>query len=179
MKARKRTVWFLTLFSLTAVISVFYFFDPTRDLSIQTIFSDGTLGGTTIGNDADDDQLAVTSDNYLFEDMRMELSNQRSQLREQYLAKINSEQITAEEKSETFTLLNYLIEQESSEAMAEMQIKGIGYSDAFVKIEDEQISVTVMSEELSKEKINEIIVLMKNEIDKNALVTVNVKSNYY
>lgn len=178
MKVKKRTVWFLTLFSLTAVISVFYIFDPTRDLSIQNIFTDATLDATSVGS-IDKDKVPVSTDNYLFEDLRIELSNERSQLREQYLTKIQSDQISAEEKIETFNLLNYLTERESSEAMAEMQIKAIGYSDAFVKIEEEKINVTVMSEELSKEKINEIIYLIKSEVDEGALVTVNVKSNYY
>ena len=177
MKAKKRTVWFLTLLSICAVVTVFIVVDPNRDLSLQTIFTNGSLNTTTIG--LDDDQIPVTTDNHLFDQMRMELSNERSQLREQYLAKIASEQISAEEKNETFNLLNYLIEQESQEAMAEMQIKAIGYADAFVKVDEDKISVTVMSDELSKEKINEIVYMMKKEINEMANVTVSVKSEYY
>ncbi len=177
MKAKKRTVWFLTLLSICAVVTVFVLVDPTRDFSLPTIFTDGSLEGTSIG--LDDDKIPVTTDNHLFDQMRMELSNERSQLREQYMAKIASEQITAEEKNETFNLLNYLIEQESQEAMAEMQIKSMGYADAFVKVDDEKISVTVMSEELSKEKINEIVYMMKTEVNEMANVTVSFKSEYY
>ena len=177
MKAKKRTVWFLTLLSICAVVTVFIIVDPTRDLSLQQIFTSGSLDNTNIGSD--DEQVPVTTDNHLFSQMRMELSNERSQLREQYLAKIASEQISVEEKSETFDLLNYLVEQESQEAMAEMQIKSIGYADAFVKVDENKITVTVMSEELSKEKINEIVYMMKTEINEMATVTVNVKSEYY
>lgn len=178
MKAKKRTVWFLTLFSLTAVISVFYFFDPARDLSIRTLFTDGAMDATTVGG-ITDNQIPVTTDNHAFEEFRMELSNERSQLREQYLVKIGSDEITAEEKNETFNLLNYLIEQESSETLLEMHLKMIGYPNAFVKVEDQKINVTVMSDELSTEKINEIVYLAKTEVDSEALVTVSVKSNYY
>lgn len=178
MKAKKRTVWFLTLFSLTAVIGVFYVFDPARDLSIRELFTDGALQSATIGG-ISDDQIPVTTDNHAFEEFRMELSNERSQLREQYLVKIGLDDVTAEEKNETLDLLNYLIEQESSEALLEMHLKTIGYPNAFVKIEDQKINVTVMSDELSKEKINEIVYLAKTEVDSAALVTVSVKSNYY
>ena len=93
--------------------------------------------------------------------------------------KIGLDDVTAEEKNETLDLLNYLIEQESSEALLEMHLKTIGYPNAFVKIEDQKINVTVMSDELSKEKINEIVYLAKTEVDSAALVTVSVKSNYY
>lgn len=178
MKAKKRTVWFLTLFSLTAVISVFYIFDPARDLSIRTLFTDDALEKTTVGG-ITDDQIPVTTDNHAFEAFRMELSNERSQLREQYEVKIGSDQVTAEEKSETYDLLNYLIQQESSEALLEMHLKTIGYPNTFVKIEEEKINVTVMSDELSKEKINEIVYLALTQVDSEALVTVDVKSNYY
>jgi len=177
MKAKKRTVWFLTLLSICAVVTVFIIVNPSRDFSLEQIFTSGSLDETSIG--MDDDQIPVTTDNHLFDQLRMELGNERSQLREQYLAKIASEQISAEEKNETFNLLNYLVEQESQEAMAEMQIKSIGYADAFVKVDEDKISVTVMSEELSNEKINEIVYMMKTEINEMATVTVNVKSEYY
>ena len=177
MKAKKRTVWFLTLLSICAVVTVFIIVDPGRDLSLQQIFTSGSLDGTNIG--LEDDQLPVTTDNHLFDQLRMELGNERSQLREQYLAKIASEQISVEEKNKTFDLLNYLVEQESQEAMAEMQIKSIGYADAFVRVDEDKINVTVMSEELSKEKINEIVYMMKTEINEMATVMVNVKSEYY
>ena len=149
MKAKKRTVWFLTLLSICAVVTVFIIVDPGRDLSLQQIFTSGSLDGTNIG--LEDDQLPVTTDNHLFDQLRMELGNERSQLREQYFAKINSPQISAEEVSETYDLINYLTEQESQETMAEMQIKSMGYADAFVKVDDNKINVTVMSDELSKD----------------------------
>ena len=177
MKAKKRTVWFLTLLSICAVVTVFIIVDPTRDFSLQTIFTNGSLDGTTIG--MDDDQLPVTTDNHYFDQMRMELRNERSQLREQYTAKMNSGQISAEEISKTYDIINYLIEQESDEAMAEMKIKSIGYADAFVKVDEDKISVTVMSDELSTEKINEIVYMMKTDINEMASVTVSVKSEYY
>ena len=54
-----------------------------------------------------------------------------------------------------------LIKRESAEAMLEMLVKSLGYSDAFVRAEGEKVSVTVMAEELSKAQANEIIYLVK------------------
>ena len=178
MKVKKRTVWFMTLFSLAAVISVFYLFDPTRDLSLQQIFSNGTLDDISL-TEKNGGSIPVTTDSHYFEQLRIELSNERSKLREQYYTKIASDQISADEKNETFNLLNYLTEQESSEVMVETHLKAMGYSDAFVKIDEEKINVTIMSEELSKEKVNEIVYLVKTEVDADANVVVNYKSEYY
>ena len=182
MRAKKRTVWLLTLMSLIAVVAVFIIVDPTKELSIQSIFSDVSLNDTLLGIE-DKTAIPVTTESHEFDNLRMELSNERSKLRAQYLDKIASEQISAEEKSETFNLLYYLVEQESAEALAEMQIKSFGYSDVFVKVDEDKIHVTVLSEELSKElskeKVNEIVYLLKKEINETAQVTVNVKSEYY
>src|SRR5690606_20545931 len=100
-------------------------------------------------------------------------------LKEQYLAKINSEHASLEEINATFDLMNYLVEQETDEALAEMQIKSLGYADAFVKVEQDKITVTVMADEISKEKINEMVYMLKKDINESALVTVSVKTDYY
>lgn len=178
MKVKKRTVWFMTLFSLAAVISVFYLFDPTRDISLQTIFSNSSLDDISL-TEKNGGSIPVTTDSHYFEQLRIELSNERSKLREQYMTKIASDQISADEKNETFNLLNYLIEQESSEVMVETHLKAMGYADAFVKIDEDKINVTIMSDELSKEKVNEIVYLVKTEVNEGANVVVNYKSEYY
>ena len=67
MRAKKRTVWFLTLLSICAVVTVFIIVDPTRDLSLQQIFTSGSLDNTNIGSDGE--QVPVTTDNHLFRRM--------------------------------------------------------------------------------------------------------------
>lgn len=66
------------------------------------------------------------------------MSNERSQLREQLTQKMASDEYTAEEKSAAFDEMNALIEQESNEAMLEMLVKSLGYSDALVRIDDKK-----------------------------------------
>ncbi len=50
MKVKRRTVWLLTLLSLAAVISVYYVFEPNRNVDLMTIFTDDTLEETTLTN---------------------------------------------------------------------------------------------------------------------------------
>lgn len=75
--------------------------------------------------------------------------------------------------------MNALIEQESSESMLEMLIESLGYSDALVRVEDEKVAVTVLSDEISKQQANEIIFTVRSELEDVSDVQVNVESNYY
>lgn len=74
--------------------------------------------------------------------------------------------------------MDALIKTESSEAMLEMLIKSVGYTDALVRIEEEKVAVTVMSDEMSKEQANEIVYLVKSELDEKIQVSVDIQSMY-
>ncbi|MFJ8237003.1 SpoIIIAH-like family protein [Ureibacillus sp. NPDC094379] len=181
MKVKRRTVWLLTLLSLAAVISVYYVFEPNRDVDLLTVFTDGTLEETSLTG-VEEEVASTTptySESHLFEEMRMEVSNERSQLREQLTQKIASEDYTAEEKNEAYNEMNQLIELESSEAMLEMLIESLGYSDALVRVEDDKALVSVLTDEISKQQANEIIYIVKSEIEEVSEVTVKPESNHY
>jgi len=183
MRVKRRTVWFLTLFSLAAVISVYYY-APVKPFDGLAIFTDEPLKETVLSGINKDDKetektQAVTSQSPAFEEMRLELNNERSQIREQLTKKIGSDQFTAEEKNQAFTEMQALIKQESSEAMLEMLIRSLGYSDAIVRTNGEKVAVTVMAEELSKEKANEIVYIVRTELETAQDVTVNLKSAGY
>ena len=179
MKVKRRTVWLLTLLSLAAVISVYYVFEPNRNVDLLTIFTDDTLQETTLTSVDEKEITTTTSESYLFDEMRMEKSNERSKLRDQLTQKIASDDYTAEEKNEAFNEMNALIQQESSEAMLEMLIESLGYSDALVRVEDEKVAVTVLSDEISKQQANEIIYIVRSELEDISDVSVTVSSNYY
>lgn len=180
MKVKRRTVWLLTLLSLAAVISVYYVVEPNRNVNLMTIFTDDTLEETTLTNaDEEITTSTVSSESHLFDDLRMEIANERSQLKEQLTKKIASDQYTAEEKNEAFNEMNELIKRESAEAMLEMLIESLGYSDALVHVKDDKVQVTVLSDEISKAQANEIIYLVRQKVDDIQDVTVSVQSNYY
>lgn len=180
MKVNRRTVWLLTLFSLAAVISVYYY-APVKPFDGLAIFTDAPLNETVLSGVSEntDETKMVTSESPLFEGMRMEMMNERSQLREQYTQKIASDQYTAEEKNEAFTEMQKLIKQESNEAMVEMLIRSLGYSDALVRTDGQKVAVTVMADELSAVKANEIVYLVRTELENVLDVSVNFKSSSY
>lgn len=173
---KRKTMFMLLLFSLAAVISVYYIFDAPKSLNVATFFSDESLDKTIVTSVAKDD---TKTDQYLFEEIRLEMANERSQLREQLTEKIASDAFSAEEKNSAYNEMNQLIALESNESTLEMLIKGLGYSDALVRLEQGKATITVMSEKMSKEEANEIIYLVKNELDEVVNVSVNVQNSYY
>jgi stage III sporulation protein AH len=173
---KRKTMFMLLLFSLAAVISVYYIFDAPESLNVATFFSDEALDETIVTSGSKED---TTTDQYLFEEIRLEIANERSQIREQLTEKIASDAFSAEEKNSAYNEMNELIALESNESTLEMLVKGLGYSDALVRLEQGKATVTVMSEEMTKEQANEIIYLVKNEVDDIVNVSVNVQSSYY
>ncbi len=149
MRTNKRTVWFLTLMSLVAVISIYYIKEkaPMSFDGIQ-VFSDD-LKGTADGKkktDADK-KTPVFATSYVFEEMRMVVRDERSKLQEQLNAKMTSPDYSAEEKNDAMNEMAELTKRESAEALLELQIKALGYPEAFVKTENGDVSVTVLSTE--------------------------------
>ena len=175
MKVKKRTVWFFTLVSLVAVISVYYVFDGKDNLNLLAIFTDDTINETEILGVNQNLTQTVNSESDLFQEVRLEMNNQRSQLRDQLTQKAASAQTTAEEKNQAFNDMEELIKLESSEAMLEMLVKSLGYSDALVQIKEEKVTVTVMSDEVSKQQVNDIVYLVLTEMDENVNVTVKME----
>lgn len=179
MRVKRGTVWLLTLFSLAAVISVYYY-APMKSFDGLAIFTDEQMEQVSVnGIDNVGETKMVTSQSSAFEEMRMEMNNENSQLREQLTQKIASNEYTAEEKNKAYTEIDALIKKESNEAMLEMLIRSLGYSDALVRTEGSKVLVTVMAEELSKEKANEIIYLVRTELAEAQDVTVNLQSASY
>ncbi|MCZ2260105.1 SpoIIIAH-like family protein [Sporosarcina sp. G11-34] len=160
MKANKRTVWFLTLISLVAVISIFYINNKTpMPFDGLALFGDKTPTSEIAKDQAKgtDEQAPVFAESYIFDDMRMTVRNERSQLNEQLTTKVGSPDFTSVEKNDALDEMAALTRQDSAEALMEMQIKALGYPDAFVQTDSGHVNVTVLSQDgQSVQQANEI-----------------------
>ncbi|MDN4607785.1 SpoIIIAH-like family protein [Sporosarcina highlanderae] len=147
MKANKRTVWFLTLLSLVAVISIYYLKkEAPMDLDAMAIFGDNDKG-TVSKPDTESATKPVYADSMLFEEMRMTAMHERSSLKDQLTSKMLSADLSAEDKIAAYEEMNELIKQTSAEEMMEIQIKALGYPDAFVRMENGKVTVKVVAED--------------------------------
>jgi len=165
MKVKKRTVWMLTLLSLVAVISVYYVNEPNNmPFDGLAIFSDETLEQMTVEEEGTDESVTpVYAESALFEEMRMEVQNERSQLKEQLTSRIASNELTADEVNDAYNAMDDLTVRDSTEAMLEMLIRSLGYSDALVQTDAGTVDVMVISDEQGKAQANEIIHIVKTQ----------------
>lgn len=178
MRTNKRTVWFLTLLSLVAVISIFYI-NKKAPMNFDgiSIFGDSSNPAEITEKTGGDDKQPVFAESYLFEDMRMEVRNERSQLQDQLTSKLNAAE-DSKEKNATFDEMEQLVKQESAESLLEMQIKALGYTDAFVRTEGGNVDVTVLSEDgYSAKQAEEITYLVMSNWEEARKVKVDFKGD--
>jgi len=170
---KKRSVWFLTLFSLVAVVTVFYVSDQPSPFDGIALFSDDTVDEVGLVETSSTNEESFASQSNAFEEMRMEVTEKRSQLRDQLTTKVGSNEFTAEQKDEAYNQIEELVKIDSTEAMLELIIKSLGYDDALVRIEESDVLIDVVSNEQSTKKANEIIYAVKREWPKAFNVEVN------
>ncbi|MGE7998797.1 SpoIIIAH-like family protein [Lysinibacillus sp. NPDC093190] len=170
----KKSSWLLALLTLVAVISVYYLMDsPKQSKEAITLTEDANQKAAILNVTKE-----VSSSSPLFEETRLQVSNERNQLRQKLTQKITSDEYFVDEQNTASIEIDTLNKEESTEAILEMQIKSLGFPDALVRIEGEDVSVTVVANELSKSRANEIIYLVKKECE-DANVQVKFGANNY
>ncbi|WP_409251316.1 SpoIIIAH-like family protein [Bacillus sp. SCS-153A] len=172
MLLKKQTVWLLTMLSLVIVLSVYYITSPTQQAADMAKMEDGTPAqgeGTSVEGEeasAEGEMNIVTeaAGDEVFETLRMEFMDQRSKSREDLETKLASSDISIEEKNEAIEQMDQLKELATTETVLETLIKSMGYEDALVRADGEQVRVTVKAKEHSPSEANQIIRLVTDEI---------------
>jgi stage III sporulation protein AH len=159
MKTNKRTVWFLTLLSLVAVISIYYIKEKSpMPFDGINIFKDPENAVQLVEKTSDTEKTQpVFAEAVVFEEMRMQIRDERSKIGEQMLSKILSSDYTAEEKNKVYDEMGQLTKRASAEALMELEIIAMGYPEAFVYNNDGEVKITVLSSEGHSPKMAEEI----------------------
>ena len=144
----KQKLWFLTLFSLILVLSVYYVAMPNELLKESNILD-------TIRITSDEERLKE------MEDLRLILTNVDSSI---------------EEKNNAYEKLKLIEEVKGKEETLENKIKKEFNIDSFIKISNNQIKVTIVSSKHSYELANNIIRSIQEEYDEKMYITVKFES---
>lgn len=156
----KKNLWFLTLFSLVLVLSIYYVTMPNEifDTSIKDTTNENT--NVEIQNTSIVSALKVGDDNSVMDKI--------NSLKE----KLTSSDITSEEKNSVFEELKLLNKNTSIEETLEVKIKELCNCENFVKIEGDNIRVVLDSEDSSTSNANNIMRLVQNEFDEKMYISV-------
>jgi stage III sporulation protein AH len=177
MLLKKQTVWLLTMLSLVVVLSVYYITSPeqkSNDLAaVQEDVKDETKSGEdTEANDGDTIISQVAGDEE-FEELRLRLQDERSELKEELNAVVASTDLPADERSKAIDQMQKLNEIAQKEEMLETLIKTMGYDDALVRADGPTVKITVKSKkESTRSEANNIIKMVKKEIGETNYVAV-------
>ncbi|WP_338470219.1 SpoIIIAH-like family protein [Niallia sp. XMNu-256] len=182
MLLKKQTVWLLTMLSLVVVLSVYYITSPEQQQNElaavdQQEEKEQQAGETTKDNEEiapdakteeaeskDAEIITNAAGDEAFETMRMQLMDERSQLKEELEKKIASTDLPAEERSEAKEQMNELNEIANKEVLLETLIKAMNYEDVLVRADDDQVNITVKAEKQSKTEANKIIQTVRSEL---------------
>ncbi len=159
----KKNLWFLTLFSLVLVLSVYYITMPQELLLTN--------------NDANIDEVGEVSIQELniIETLRQEDDTQTLTEINKLKATIGNDDNTIEDKNKAFDQLKLLNQISSKEELLEEKIKNIMGLDTFIKIDGDKIRVVVNSDKHDNIIANNIMRNIQNNFDTKQYIVVQFK----
>lgn len=160
----KRSLWFLTLFSLILVLSVYYITMPSE-----------LLMATNNGESEDTETVSATTEN----EESAELVALRVESEEKMLDEItelksvltNSES-TTEEKNKAFERMQELNKSRGTEETIENKLKEEFKLNSFVSIDENSVTVTVDSTKHDKALANKIMRAVQEEFETSMSISV-------
>ncbi|MCJ8006793.1 SpoIIIAH-like family protein [Lederbergia wuyishanensis] len=171
MLLKKQTVWLLTMLSLVVVLSVYY---VTSEPAVKDIATNGKNAPDTSGKMSDEDMKIITESagDEAYDAVRISLMDKRGKQQEELTTQAAAPELSIDEKNKLFETMKQIESLGVKERTIESYIKTLGYSDSLVRIEDNQVYVTVKAEEHSKADAVEIVRLVRDEMGTNFIPTV-------
>lgn len=164
----KQSLWFLTLFSLILVLSVYYITMPNELLLTN---NGNYLTETTDGNK--DDKTKVTiEESELLVTMRVNLEDERNEKVADLRLTLTNENATSEEKNNAYEQIKYITDLKVREEQLEAKIKKEFNIECFIKIDNNEIKVVAISDKHDSTLANNMMKTIQKEFDKKVYVTV-------
>ena len=160
----KRSLWFLTLFSLILILSIYYITMPSELL----------LTGNTNNIKTDDKDKTTISieESDILVALRVESDEEMSKEIEDLQSVLTNTESTVDEKNKAYEKIKKLNDTRGEEEKLEGQIKQTYKLDSFVKINDNEIKVTVNSSEHNEKLANNIMRTIQANYEDSKYITV-------
>lgn len=109
--------------------------------------------------------ISSVSSDELFTELRMQLDDQRNELKEQLQAIVASNDASATEKSDAYDEMEALNDAARKEMLLETLIKSKGFEDALVRADGNNVKITVKAKEHNASSANQIMTLVRDEME--------------
>ena len=160
----KKNLWFLTLFSLVLVLSVYYITMPSELLMTNN-------GDTEANIDVDIEEASI------IETLKQEDDNNTLDEINKYKETISNSESTTDDKNEAFDAIKMLNQISSKEELLEEKVKTTHNLDYFIKIDGDQIRVVIDSDDHSSSLANDIMRTIQGEFDEKMYITIKFETN--
>ena len=167
----KQNLWFLTLFSLILVLSVYYITMPNDLLKNAAASSEVSKKNSKKTTKETIEEISSLSA------MRVSLEEERESLKADLQEQLTSEEVSSEEKNSAYEKLKYLNEVQGKEEEFEKKIKKEIKKDCFVKMDNTNVSVVCVSDKHDSSVANNIMRLIQNEYKDKLYTTVKFQKS--
>lgn len=158
----KKNLWFLTLFSLVLVLSVYYITMPSELL-------------VTNNSDNIDSIQTNIEETSVVEALKSEDNTNTIEEINKLKETIANKETSTEDKNEAFDALKTLNQISSKEELLEEKIKTTYDLDSFIKIDGDQIRVVIDSDDHSNTIANNIMRTIQNNFDTKQYISIQFK----
>lgn len=163
----KKSIWFLTLFSLILVLSVYYITMPSELLlNTNGNYNKEEENKTTNGKEPEIIESTVLVA------LRVESEANLKEEMQKLQSILIDKDTSTDQKNEAYNKMKDLNIKRGEEDQLESKIKESFQLDSFVKIKDNSIEVVVKSNEHSKELANKIMRTIQESFDHEMYITV-------
>lgn len=166
----KQKMWFLTLFSLILILSVYYITMPS-ELLTKASKTDQKDVKTTVK-----DVTANTSSSDILTALQIESDDERASLAANYNEVLTNKEATTEEKNNAYEGLKQINDIKAKEENLVNKIKSDLKLKAFVKIDGNNVSVTILKKDHDYSLANNVMRLIQKEFENKMYISVNFKN---
>lgn len=163
----KKSLWFLTLFSLILVLSVYYVTMPS-----ELLISNETGKVTTKTSGDDSDKVVEIKESEIITSLRVEADEEVSKQLDELRDILTDSKSTVDEKNNAFEKMKLLNITKGEEENLEAKILEEFSLKAFVKIDGDQIRVVVSTDKLDATTANNIMRSVQANYDKKMYISV-------
>lgn len=164
----KKSLWFLTLFSLILVLSIYYITMPS-----ELLLNNNKISIKNKKDNNNQEQVTVNvKESDLLVALRVESDSEMQSEIEDLKTVLTNEKSTTEEKNTAYEKIKNINNIRSEEESLENKIKEEFNLNSFIKITDDQIKVTVESSEHDMSMANKIMRSIQNNYQENKYISV-------
>lgn len=160
---KKKNLWFLTLFSLVLVLSVYYVTMPNE-----------LLVANNSSNTVKEEKVDIEEAN-IIETLKSEDNNNTLEEINKLKTTIADSKTSTEDRNKAFDELKLLNQISSKEELLEEKIKNTHNLDSFIKIDGDQVRVVIDSDEHSNTLANKIMRTVQDNFDTKQYISVQFK----